>query len=115
MQVRHTGPIRCLYIRLIFINRVGCSPLDQVSTSDIDSLATQVNYTFVVGPSSARNEIGQILASLPGGEPSSSGGSQSSSSFHYVDSLPDFNNYINQNFANVTPGQYLCSSFRAVY
>ena len=96
-----------LCTRLIIWKSTGCSPTDEVSASDINSLATQVNYTFVVGPSSIKNEIGRILSTLPGGESSSNGGSlsPSSSSFYYVDSLLDFNNYISQKYANVTPGQ----------
>lgn len=85
----------------------GCSPIDAISTSDINSLATQVNYTLVVGPSSRLSSdiIDRIALALP-----STAGSDSvssiSSSLHKVDTLLEFNDYIHQKYANVTPGGF---------
>ncbi|KAI4118373.1 MAG: hypothetical protein LQ338_007414 [Usnochroma carphineum] len=85
----------------------GCSPIDQISRSDIDSLLTQVNYTMVLGPSSKLppDAIERIGATLPGAESGQSNTSTLASSIHLIDgTLDDFNDYISQNFANVTPG-----------
>lgn len=87
----------------------GCSPTDQVSRSDVDSLLTQVNYSMVIGPTNkiSPDAVERIAATLPG---RGSGGNDSltlASSIHRVDgSLEDFNNYISQNFGNVTPGGF---------
>ena len=89
----------------------GCSPSQQISPSDISSLLSQVNYDIVVGPSSklSPQSLMQIEATLPGGNATGSGGSGISnliSSLHYVDTLADFNTYINQHYGNVTPGGF---------
>lgn len=93
---------------------VGCSPTDQISSSDIESLLSQVDSFLVLGPSSAitPQAIERVAATLPGG---SSGGllgggsggeglTKLRNSTHLVDTLDEFNDYINNNFANVTPG-----------
>ncbi|KAL8711465.1 MAG: hypothetical protein Q9220_004123 [cf. Caloplaca sp. 1 TL-2023] len=87
----------------------GCSPLDQFSSSDVDSLLTQVNYTMVIGPADrlppdARQ---RIAATLPGG--GSAGGDMSNidDSVHIIGgTLEEFNNYIKQNFSDVRPGGF---------
>ena len=90
----------------------GCSPTQQVSPSDIQSLLTQVDYQLVVGPSSKLSaaDIARIGATLPGrGSGSGAGANRSSlyTSIHVIDgTLDDFNKYINNNFANVTPGGF---------
>lgn len=88
----------------------GCQPSDQVSISDINSLASQYTYDLVVGPASALSSesLQRIQATLPG-HGSSEGGTNLStleSSVHMVNSLADFNAYISQNYANVTPGGF---------
>ena len=93
----------------------GCSPTDQVSTSDINSLVTQTNYSLVAGPMSRLSPaaIAQISKSLPSAGVSGNGGNGSStllSSLHMVDSLQEFNEYISHNFANITPGKYMLNS-----
>lgn len=75
-------------------------------------MLTQVDYQLVVGPSSKLStaDIARIGATLPGrGSGSGGGASQSSlyTSIHVIDgTLDDFNKYINNNFANVTPGGF---------
>ena len=91
----------------------GCSPVEQISASDIESLLTQVDYEIVIGPSGkvSPGDIERIEATLPG---AGSGGDEGSgslanltSSIHIIDgTLDDFNNYIKQNYANVTPGGF---------
>lgn len=89
----------------------GCSPTDQISPSDINSLLTQVNYQLVVGPASkvSPETLARVAATLPGASSGGGGGgaglSSLASSVHTVDgTLADFNAYIAQNYANVTPG-----------
>ena len=85
----------------------GCSPTDEVSTSTISSLLSQVEYDLVVGPSSkiSLQDLSLFGSTLPGGG-SEAGSSFNLSSIHRVDTLDEFNQYINQNFANVTPGGF---------
>lgn len=94
-----------LYLR--GFETAGCSPVDQVTASDIDSLITQVNYTLVVGPSSSLSSgtIDLIAAALPstaGGD----GASSISNSLQKVDTLSEFNSYVSRMYANVTPGGF---------
>ena len=87
----------------------GCSPTDQISPSQIASLATQINYTMVVGPASriSATDLQRIGATLPGGGSGTGGLAALQQSVHLVDgSLNDFNNYISAHFANVTPGGF---------
>ncbi|KAL8772809.1 MAG: hypothetical protein Q9209_002154 [Squamulea sp. 1 TL-2023] len=90
----------------------GCSPTSQISRSDVDSLLTQVDFTIPIGPTDkippdAALRIGVTLPAS-GSEGGSSGNPiKLAGSIHQVDgTLVDFNNYIGQNFANVTPGGF---------
>lgn len=93
---------------------VGCSPTDQISRSDIESLLSQVDYSLVLGPRSAitPQALERVAATLPGGFTGGllGGGSDGdglaklANSTHLVDTLDEFNDYIDNNFANVTPG-----------
>ena len=85
----------------------GCSPIDQVSISNINSLATQVNYTLVVGPGSrlSSDTIDRIALALPN-TAGTDGASSISSSLHKVENLVEFNDYIHQKYANVKPGGF---------
>ncbi|KAL8852433.1 MAG: hypothetical protein Q9221_002663 [Calogaya cf. arnoldii] len=90
----------------------GCSPTSQISRSDIESLLTQVNYTLAIGPTDkippdAARRVGVTLPTS--GSEGTAGGDPTSlaDAIHRVDgSLNDFNDYISQNFANVTPGGF---------
>ena len=90
----------------------GCSPIDQISPSDINSLLTQTKYDLAVGPSSRilPDSLARIEATLPGGNSTGGDGSGLStlaSAVHTIDgTLSDFNDYIGQNYANVTPGGF---------
>ena len=86
----------------------GCAPSQQISVSDISSLVTQLNYDLVVGPSSKLSAaaLDIIASTLPSGESGPDGLSSLEQSLHLVDTLEDFNNYIDQNYANVTPGGF---------
>ena len=86
-----------------------CSPTEQITLDGIDSLLTQSKYDLVIGPSD-RATLGafeQIQTTLPGGGNSSSSGlADFISNVHVVESLDSFNTYIQQNYANVTPGGF---------
>lgn len=87
----------------------GCSPTERISPSQIASLATQINYTIVVGPSSSISptDLQRIGATLPGGGSGKGGLAALQQSVHVIDgSLNDFNNYISTHYANVTPGGF---------
>ena len=93
----------------------GCSPSQQASIySDPSSLATQVNYTLLIGPSSkfTQADFNLIASTIPSNilpadfsyPPGVNATSILQSSIQLVDSISEFKNYISQNFANVTPG-----------
>ena len=95
----------------------GCSPTDQASIfSDPSSLATQTNYTLLIGPSSrfTDEDLKLLTSTIPPNvlpddfsyPPGVNASSILQSSIKLVDSFADFNNYIDQNFANVTPGGF---------
>ena len=90
----------------------GCSPTDSYSSSNIQSLLSQVNYDIVIGPKSKISPaaLARIESTLPGGNSTGSGGdglNSLMSSVHVVDgTLYDFNNYIRQFYGNVTPGGF---------
>lgn len=87
----------------------GCSPTEQISPSQIASLATQINYTIVVGPANrlSSTDLQRIGATLPGGGSGKGGLAALQQSVHLIDgTLSDFNNYISTHYANVTPGGF---------
>ena len=75
-------------------------------------MLTQTDYDLVVGPSNrvSAQDIARIGATLPGAGLGPGSGVNLSAlytSIHVIDgTLDDFNNYINTNFANVTPGGF---------
>jgi len=83
----------------------GCAPAQQISLSDVELLFTQSKYDLLVGPSSRFSNAtltslyGPLLPIIP---PQS----LIQKYLHTVDTLSDFNNYVNQNFANVTPAGF---------
>ncbi|KAA8574696.1 hypothetical protein EYC84_003946 [Monilinia fructicola] len=87
-------------------NGAGCTPTDRISVSASENLFAVGRYDLVVGPSSRFNT--EVLTSLF--EPLLFGlfptQSQIQNHTHLVDTLPQFNNYINQNFANITPSGF---------
>ena len=93
-------------------NAPGCTATDQISPSDINSLITQTKYDITVAPAGriSPDALTRIEATLPGGNSSKNGDSGLSdfaSNVHPIDgTLIDFNNYISQNYANITPGGF---------
>ena len=91
----------------------GCSPTQQISASDIESLASQQDYNIIVGPLSKLSpaDTGNIGMTLPGagsGEGASSGSLTTlTESIHpFEGSLDDFNDRIQRGYANITPGGF---------
>ncbi|KAI9878284.1 MAG: hypothetical protein M1830_001384 [Pleopsidium flavum] len=87
----------------------GCSPTDQLSIGDISSLITQLDFQLVIGPSSKLDlqALRRFESTLPGGDGSGiAGGTALKTATHMVDTLEEFNQYINQRYANVTPGGF---------
>lgn len=94
-----------------------CSPSSAVSVSDIESLSTQINYQLVAGP---RNLLDQGAIELLAGSFGSSIGegdvgantTKLLKSIHLVDTLEEFNDYIENKYANVTPGGFFLGGGR---
>ncbi|PGH05330.1 hypothetical protein GX51_03051 [Blastomyces parvus] len=83
--------------------RPGCKGPETVRQGDIESLLSQLNLNLVIGPS---NKLSSFSLPSSGG---GSGGLDLSyflNRTHFVDTLSEFNNYINTNFRNVTPGGF---------
>ena len=110
-------PVIAAGLVTLFLNDAhppNCNPIDTATTSKIESLLTQTNYSLVIGPANkfSPQDLLRLQDSLPGGNPSESGsdgtGSSSlQSAVHTVDgTLDDFNKYIEQFRANVTPGGF---------
>lgn len=85
---------------------IGCSPDQQISLSDVDNLISQINYDLVMGPSQSVSDqrvatlFGPLLNNLPISI------AALSQSIHKVDTFSDFNDYIVENYRNVTPGGF---------
>ncbi|KMU83259.1 ATP-binding cassette sub-family A member 7 [Coccidioides immitis H538.4] len=87
--------------------RPGCSGPGTTLEFDIESLLSQVDLQLVIGPANrvTPSSIGEFASSLPG---SSSPNFNASilNNTHIVNTLEEFNNYIDNNFRNVTPGGF---------
>ncbi|KAG4437747.1 hypothetical protein IFR05_006781 [Cadophora sp. M221] len=92
---------------------IGCSPEQTVSLSDLETLSSQQHYDLLVGPSSLFSTAsltslyGPLLPFIPPQD-------LIQQRLHMVDSLADFNNYIDQNYANVTPAGFFVRSRSSV-
>ncbi|KAH9206456.1 hypothetical protein DL95DRAFT_347495 [Leptodontidium sp. 2 PMI_412] len=88
---------------------IGCSPEQTVSLSDVESLSSQQHYDLLVGPSALFSNAtltslyGPLLPYIP---PQN----LIQQRLHMVNSLADFNNYIDQNYANITPAGFFVGS-----
>jgi ATP-binding cassette subfamily A (ABC1) protein 3 len=82
---------------------VGCAPADNIAIPFVDSLIDQSAYDLLIGPTDRVSNA--TLTSLLG---PITGDLQSALAqrIHIVDTLDDFNTYIRQNFANVTPAAF---------
>lgn len=84
-----------------------CSGNSAFSRSEAQSISSLGDFDFVIGPPDKLSPglVNTFVSSLTGSS-RSTGNSQDDlmSRFHTVNSLSEFNNYIDNNFANVTPG-----------
>ena len=114
--------LTCLFIK--HYPGAGCTPNDQVSNSTVSSINSQLQNQLdvVLGPTSKltanENLLSLVETSLFGASGNSgnstmgnstgvSGGGNVSgllNSLHFKETLEDFNDYISQNYHNVTPG-----------
>jgi ATP-binding cassette, subfamily A (ABC1), member 3 len=88
-------------------NRPSCTREKAQLTFDIASLASQTHFDLVVGPSNKLSieQLSRYGETLPGaGKTGNANLSALLDSVHMVDTLDEFNDYINRKFANVTPG-----------
>jgi len=85
---------------------VGCAPADNISISDIEFLVTQPQYDIVVGPSGrfTNATLTSLIKPLLFGLNFTQ--DQIQAHLHTVDTLSQFNDYVNQNFQNVTPAGF---------
>ena len=97
----------------LFLNnfqRLGCSPADSTSSFDISSLAREARFDIVLGPPDKVPETAlRAFASSLGGADNDLGGANFTAfmnSLHFVNSLDDFNTYIDKNYHNVSPGGF---------
>jgi hypothetical protein len=88
--------------------RPGCSGADSVSVLDVASFASQINFDLVLGPSNKIpvSSISSFSDSLPKWATSAANITSLMDRFHMVDTLGEFNDYINNHFHNVTPGGF---------
>ena len=90
-------------------DKVGCSLEASAAQFDISSLSSQIDYRLVAGPSSsitqdAVRRYAETFGAGTGGLISNA--TQLVNSVHLVDTLAEFNDYIDTRFANVTPGGF---------
>lgn len=88
---------------------VGCAPEDNISLSDVENLATLSKYDLLAGPSSmfTNARLTSLYAPLL---PSVPNATEIERHLHLVDTLGQFNDYIDQNYANVTPAGFFVGS-----
>ncbi|OAP64689.1 hypothetical protein AYL99_00661 [Fonsecaea erecta] len=107
-------PIIAAGLVTLFLNnfqKTTCSPASLALVSDIESLSSQVNYDLVAGPRDllSQNAI-QLFASTLAGSTGLAGIAANATklldSIHLVDTLDEFNDYIDTKFDNVTPGGF---------
>ncbi len=107
-------PIVATILTALFLRgfqRTGCSPGARVTSPPVRALATQTNYSFLVGPSSrfSVEVIGRIASTLPSrvSDTTKNATRQTlTSSLRMVESQSDFDTYLHQRFSSLTPGGF---------
>lgn len=100
-------------------NKVTCSQAINNRIGDISRFDFTPTFNFAVGPpdlfsSVAIARLEQVL--LPNTTAANTGGTQNlTKALHYVDTLSDFNQYIDDNYHNVTPGGLFLGNGNATY
>ncbi|KAK1143856.1 hypothetical protein N8T08_005969 [Aspergillus melleus] len=92
------------------VDKAGCSGESSSRTQDVESLGSLNSFKLLLGPSDlvSASVLENFVGSLSGNGGSNTGDSSADleSFFHMVDSLPEFSNYLENNYANVTPGGF---------
>lgn len=88
-----------------------CTPASAISISDIVSLSTQIDYQLVAGPRDRLDQRAlEMLSGTFAGSTGAGGVAANTTrllnSLHIVNTLDEFNDYIQNKFANVTPGGF---------
>ncbi|KIX09318.1 uncharacterized protein Z518_00397 [Rhinocladiella mackenziei CBS 650.93] len=91
--------------------KAGCTPASTVAVSDVTSLSTQIDYQLVAGPrdrltSDALQRFAATFSGSTGVAGIAANTTRLLDSLHMVDTLQEFNSYIQARFANVTPGGF---------
>jgi ABC-type multidrug transport system ATPase subunit len=86
----------------------GCAPDERVLFSFVDNLVDQVHYDLLAGPRDRISEakILELFTPLIGAIVPSNISAIIAKKINMVDTLPQFNDFINQNYANVTPAGF---------
>jgi ATP-binding cassette, subfamily A (ABC1), member 3 len=107
-------PIIAAGLVTLFMNgfqKAGCTPESNAYISNIISLSSQIDYKLVAGPPDrlGANAI-ELFAAASSGSTGTNGIAANTTkllqSIHLVDTLTQFNDYIDNNYANVTPGGF---------
>jgi ATP-binding cassette, subfamily A (ABC1), member 3 len=107
-------PIIAAGLVTLFMNgfqKAGCTPESNAYISDIISLSSQIDYKLVAGPPDRLGENAiELFAAAISGNTGTDGIAANTTkllqSIHLVDTLTQFNDYIDNNYANVTPGGF---------
>ncbi|KAI9828339.1 MAG: hypothetical protein M1832_002767 [Thelocarpon impressellum] len=90
--------------------KLGCAPADNVTELDINSLSTllQDKLDLVIGPASkfSPQSLSRFGATLPGAGDGSVDVPDLLKRINTVNTLDEFNSYIERRYANVTPGGF---------
>lgn len=86
----------------------GCSPIEGISFSNIQSFASLQRPYIVLGPPSklSTSSLSRFQDVLPVSASANNNSTSLMQSIHMVDTLQAFNDQINQRFADVTPGGF---------
>lgn len=97
---------------------VSCKSARQIVISDLENFQFAPDFNITVGPKD-RLGLDKLLALadlvFPSGSSATSGFNLTSDSFHFVDTLGQFTQYIKDNFKTVTPGGIFLESNSATY
>lgn len=85
-----------------------CSPESNAAISEIESLASQFSYDLVVGPTArlTPSVLEQLASTISPQGVGSVNASGLADSLHFVDTITEFHDYIDNHFGNVTPGGF---------
>ncbi|PGH12947.1 hypothetical protein AJ79_03920 [Helicocarpus griseus UAMH5409] len=88
--------------------RPGCSGPETVREAEIASLFSNIDLELVVGPASklSLEALGGFASSLEASTPAGINASYLLENVHMVETLQEFNSYIERRFHNVTPGGF---------